>query len=125
MGLRVLRGSKRFGGTRSLPLRDIPVKHPVSFPAVPHIIREPIGLPYRLRQPVGRGQPQCAGASGGQGNSVADRYKNRFHSVLSSQDGADRFAFVRQERIVSPPVPWRMIIADQTTLGTSDRGKVE
>jgi hypothetical protein len=81
-------------------------------PAVPDMICEPIGLPDRFRQSVERGQPQYLGASGGKGNSVADRYKNRFRSFLSSQDGTDRFTFVRQESIVSPPVPWRMVMAD-------------
>ena len=81
-------------------------------PAVPDMICEPIGLPDRFRQSVETGKPQYLGASGGKGNSVADRYKNRFRSVLSSQDGTDRFTLVRQESIASPPVPWRMVMAD-------------
>ena len=80
--------------------------------SVPDMICEPIGLPDRFRQAVKSGQPQYLGASGGQGKSVADRYNNRFRSVLSSQDGTDRFTFVRQESIVSSPVPWRMVMAD-------------
>src|SRR6516225_1832602 len=60
-----------------------------------HMICEPVGLTYRFRLRVTRGQPQypCAGA--GQGNSLADGYEDGLPPILSSPDGADRFTLVR------------------------------
>jgi hypothetical protein len=94
-------------------------------PALSHMICEPVGLTNRFRLPVTRGQPQYPRAGAGQGNSVADGYEDGLPPILSSQDGADRFTLVRQERTIAPAVPRRVVLTNQTTLGTSDRWNIK
>jgi hypothetical protein len=89
------------------------------------MICELVSLTYRFRLPVTRGQPQYPRAGAGQGNAVADGYEDRLPPILSSQDGTDRFTLVRQGRTIAPSVPRRVVLANQTTLGTSDRWNIK